>query len=178
MMKEKVIQETIEWAKVITLAICMGLIVTYFIVPTVVSGESMYPTLNTKDYLIINKLAYKTSSPNRGDIVVFKTDLKNIDGEKKSLVKRIIGLPNDHLVIKSGKVYINDKLIDEPYLESSYTDGDIDIKIPNDSYFAMGDNRLVSKDSRDSDVGVVNKDEIVGEVSLRLFPLKEVGVIG
>ena len=177
-MKEKVIQETIEWAKVITLAICMGLIVTYFIVPTVVSGESMYPTLNTKDYLIINKLAYKTSSPNRGDIVVFKTDLKNIDGEKKSLVKRIIGLPNDHLVIKSGKVYINDKLIDEPYLESSYTDGDIDIKIPNDSYFAMGDNRLVSKDSRDSDVGVVNKDEIVGEVSLRLFPLKEVGVIG
>lgn len=82
-MKEKVIEKTIEWAKVITLAICMGLIVTYFIVPTVVSGESMYPTLNTKDYLIINKLAYKTGNPNRGDIVVFKTDLKNRDGEKK-----------------------------------------------------------------------------------------------
>ena len=177
-MKEKVIQETIEWAKVITLAICMGLIVTYFIVPTVVSGESMYPTLNTKDYLIINKLAYKTSSPNRGDIVVFKTDLKNIDGEKKSLVKRIIGLPQDHLVIKHGKVYINNSLIDEPYLECSYTDGNIDIKIPNDSYFAMGDNRLVSKDSRNSEVGFANKSEIVGEVSLRLFPFKEVGIFG
>ncbi|EQK43475.1 signal peptidase I [[Clostridium] bifermentans ATCC 638] len=177
-MKEKVIEKTIEWAKVITLAICMGLIVTYFIVPTVVSGESMYPTLNTKDYLIINKLAYKTGNPNRGDIVVFKTDLKSRDGEKKSLVKRIIGLPNDHLVIKSGQVYINDKLIDEPYLEGTYTAGDIDIKIPSDSYFAMGDNRLVSKDSRDSDVGVVNKNEIVGEVSMRLFPFKEVGTIG
>ena len=164
-MKEKVIEKTIEWAKVITLAICMGIIVTYFIVPTVVSGESMYPTLNTKDYLIINKLAYKT-------------DLKSRDGEKKSLVKRIIGLPNDHLVIKSGQVYINDKLIDEPYLEDTYTAGDIDIKIPSDSYFAMGDNRLVSKDSRDSDVGVVNKNEIVGEVSMRLFPFKEVGTIG
>ena len=177
-MKEKVIEKTIEWAKVITLAICMGLIVTYFIVPTVVSGESMYPTLNTKDYLIINKLAYKTGNPNRGDIVVFKTDLKSSDGEKKSLVKRIIGLPNDHLIIKSGQVYINDKLIDEPYLEDTYTAGDIDIKIPSDSYFAMGDNRLVSKDSRDSDVGVVNKNEIVGEVSMRLFPFKEVGTIG
>ncbi|MCU9815274.1 MULTISPECIES: signal peptidase I [Paraclostridium] len=176
-MKEKVIEKTIEWAKVITLAICMGLIVTYFIVPTVVSGESMYPTLNTKDYLIINKLAYKTGNPNRGDIVVFKTDLKNNDGEKKSLVKRIIALPNDHLVIKSGQVYINDKLIDEPYLEDTYTVGDIDIKIPSDSYFAMGDNRLVSKDSRDSDVGVVNKNEIVGEVSMRLFPFQNLGQI-
>lgn len=176
-MKDKVIEKTIEWVKVITLAICMGFIVTYFVVPTVVSGESMYPTLNTKDYLIINKLAYKTDKPSRGDIVVFKTDLKNSDGEKKSLVKRVIGLPNDHLIIKSGQVYINNKLIDEPYLKDTYTVGDIDMKIPSDSYFAMGDNRLVSKDSRDNEVGVVNKDEIVGEVSMRLFPFQSLGAI-
>lgn len=98
--------------------------------------------------------------------------------ERKKFSEKNYRTSNDHLVIKSGQVYINDKLIDEPYLEDTYTAGDIDIKIPSDSYFAMGDNRLVSKDSRDSDVGVVNKNEIVGEVSMRLFPFKEVGTIG
>jgi signal peptidase I len=176
-LKDKFINKTIEWIKVITLAIFMGFIVTYFVVPTVVSGESMYPTLNTEDYLIINKLAYKKDIPNRGDIVVFRTELKSENGNSKSLVKRVIALPNEHLVIKDGKVYVNDKLIDEPYINDAYTDGNIDIIIPNDCYFAMGDNRLVSKDSRDEDVGLVKKDDIVGKVELRLFPFKDVGIL-
>ncbi|MGL5756045.1 MAG: signal peptidase I [Paraclostridium sp.] len=172
-MKNKVF----EWVKVIILAAFMGGIVTYFAVPTVVSGESMYPTINTEDYLIINKLAYKSDNPNRGDIVVFKTDLKNEEENKKSLVKRIIGLPNEHLVIEGGEVYINDVVVDEPYICDEYTDGNIDIIIPEGSYFAMGDNRFVSKDSRDEDVGVINKGDIVGEVSLRLFPFEDLGII-
>ncbi len=176
-LKDKIINKTIEWIKVITLAICMGLIVTYFVVPTVVSGESMYPTLNTEDYLIINKFAYKKDMPNRGDIVVFKTELKDNKGGKKSLIKRIIGLPNEHLTIEDGKVYINDKLINESYINDDYTSGDVDIVIPNDCYFAMGDNRLLSKDSRDKEVGLVNKSDIIGEVSVRIFPFKEVGLV-
>lgn len=172
-MKDKIF----EWGKVIILATFMGAIVTYFIVPTVVSGESMYPTINTEDYLIINKLSYKNDNPSRGDIVVFKTDLKNNKGNKKSLVKRIIGLPNEHVVIEGGDVYINDVLVDEPYICDAYTDGNIDMIIPEGSYFAMGDNRFVSKDSRDEDVGVVSKEDIVGEVSLRLFPFEDLGTV-
>lgn len=176
-MKNKFKNGCIEWMKTLTLALFMGLIITLFVVPTVVSGESMYPTLQPKDYLIINKMAYKRDKPVRGDIVVFNSQLPKDDGGNKNLVKRIIGLPNEHLVIKSGNVYINDKLIQEPYLDEIYTDGDIDILIPNDYFFAMGDNRSVSRDSRDTSVGVVNKDEIIGQVSLRLFPFEEVGTI-
>lgn len=177
-MKNKFLENIVEWIKTGILAIFLSFIVTYFVLPTVVSGESMYPTLNTNDYLIVNRLAYKINKPHRGDIVVFKTDISDDKGKKKILVKRIIGLPNDHLVIKNGKVYINNNLIEEPYLEDGYTSGNTDIKIPNNSYFTMGDNRLISKDSRDSEVGVINKKKILGEVSIRLFPFNELGFVG
>ena len=72
---------------------------------------------------------------------------------------------------------INDKLINESYINDDYTSGDVDIVIPNDCYFAMWDNRLLSKDSRDKEVGLVNKSDIIGEVSVRLFPFKEVGLV-
>lgn len=176
-MKNKLKNECVEWAKTITLALFMGLIITLFIVPTVVSGESMYPTLQSKDYLIINKVAYKKDEPIRGDIIVFNSELPKKDGGKKNLVKRIIGLPGEHLVIKEGRVYINEKLIKEPYLDEVYTDGDIDILIPNGYYFTMGDNRDVSRDSRDKSVGVIKQDEIVGKVSLRLFPFEDIGTV-
>lgn len=176
-LKNKLKNECVEWAKTITLALFMGLIITLFIVPTVVSGESMYPTLQSKDYLIINKVAYKKDEPIRGDIIVFNSELPKKDGGKKNLVKRIIGLPGEHLVIKEGRVYINEKLIKEPYLDEVYTDGDIDILIPNGYYFTMGDNRDVSRDSRDKSVGVIKQDEIVGKVSLRLFPFEDIGTV-
>lgn len=176
-MRDKLKNEFIDWLKTLTLALFMGLIITLFIVPTVVSGESMYPTLQSKDYLIINKMAYKNKNPQRGDIVVFSSQLPKEYGGKKNLVKRVIGLPNDHLVIKDGMVYINDAKIEEPYLEEIYTDGDIDIIIPKDYFFAMGDNRDVSRDSRDMVVGVVNKSEIVGRVSVRLFPFEDIGKV-
>lgn len=176
-LKEKIIDKCMEWAKVIILALIMGLGVTYFAVPTVVSGESMYPTLNTEDYLIINKVIYKNDTPNRGDIVVFETELENEKGNKKNLVKRIVGLPGEKLSIKNGDVYINDKLIKEPYVNNAYTAGDIELVIPKNQYFAMGDNRIVSKDSRDEEVGLVNESEIIGKANIRLFPFKSLGIV-
>lgn len=176
-MKEKIIDKCMEWTKVIILALIMGFGVTYFAVPTVVSGESMYPTLNTEDYLIINKVKYKNDDPNRGDIVVFKTELENEKGNKKNLVKRIVGLPGEKLSIKYGYVYINDKLIEEPYINNAYTAGEIELVIPKNQYFAMGDNRLVSKDSRDEEIGLVNKSDIIGKANIRLFPFKNLGIV-
>lgn len=176
-MKNKLKDRIIDWLKSLTLAMFMGLVITLIIVPTVVSGESMYPTLKSKDYLIINKVAYKSKNPERGDIVVFNSNIPNEKGGNKNLVKRIIGLPNEHLIIKNGIVYINDKKIEEPYLEELYTSGDIDIIIPEDYFFTMGDNRSISRDSRDVEVGVINKEEIIGRVSVRLYPFDSIGKV-
>lgn len=176
-MSDKLKDICIEWAKTLILALVMGFIITLFTVPTVVSGESMQPTLESKDYLIINKVAYKLDDPKRGDVVVFNTELPKEEGGNKNLVKRIIGLPNEHLVIESGRVYIDGDLIKEPYLDGMYTDGNIDIIIPQGYYFTMGDNRMISRDSRDQSIGVIKEDEIVGRISMRLYPFDEIGKV-
>ena len=106
----------------------------------------MYPTLNNKDYLILNRLSYKFGDIKRGDIIVFKTDLKQDNGKEKDLIKRVIATEGDHLVIKDSQVYLNDKLIEEPYIDNSYTSGDIDIVIPDGEVFVMGDNKKLKEE--------------------------------
>lgn len=177
-MKSKLKKEILEWIKTIGFAMVLALLITSVIAPTIVSGESMYPTLKDKDYLFINKLSYKKKDPERGDIIVFKTDLIDSDsGKKKDLVKRVIGLPGEHIVIKDGQVYINNKLIKEEYLDGVYTQGDIDMVIPNNHIFTMGDNRPESGDSRQSNIGPVSIDDIVGEVMIRLYPFDNIGKV-
>ncbi|MCH1964657.1 signal peptidase I [Paeniclostridium sordellii] len=137
---------------------------------TTVSGKSMNTTLNDKDYLVINKLAYLKKDPKRGDIIVFKSNLVDYDGNNKDLIKRVIGLPGDKLKIKNGKVYVNNEEFDT---NNIYTSGDIDIVVPKNNVFVMGDNRGDSVDSRNKEVGVVNIDNIVGKVFCRLYPLEK-----
>ena len=167
----------VEWIKVILTAIVIAFIITQFIRPTLVRGESMYPTLAEDDYLIVNKISYKIKSPNHGDIIVFKTNLLQEDGTSKDLVKRVIATEGDHLIIKNFKVYVNGKLIEEPYIEEQYTSGDIDIIIPENKIFAMGDNREKSLDSRYDEVGLVDEDDLMGKVSVRLYPLNRIGFV-
>jgi len=167
----------VEWIKVILTAIVIAFIITQFIRPTLVRGESMYPTLAEDDYLIVNKISYKAKSPKRGDIIVFKTNLLQEDGTSKELVKRVIATEGDHLIIKNFKVYVNGELIEEPYIEKQYTSGDIDIIIPENKIFAMGDNREKSLDSRYDEVGLVDEDDLMGKVSVRLYPLNRIGFV-
>lgn len=176
-MSDKLKKELLEWIKTIGFAFVLAFIITQFIRPTIVEGQSMYPTLDNKDYLIINRISYKFKEPSRGDIIVFSTDLKQVNGENKDLVKRIIGVGGDHLKIEDSKVYVNDKLIDEPYIADNYTDGNIDIIIPEGKLFAMGDNRENSKDSRMSDVGLVSENDVMGKVMIRLFPFNKIGTV-
>jgi signal peptidase I len=92
-------------------------------------------------------------------------------------VKRVIGLPYEHLVIKDSKVYIDDKHLEEDYLIDAYTDGDIDIIIPSDHIFVMGDNRENSDDSRKSYIGTISLDDILGKVFVRMYPFNKGGQI-
>ena len=182
-------KEIVEWIKAIIFALVIVGVLNVFITTTMVYSTSMYPTLIEKDLLILKK----TKDIERGDIVSFVSELtinqNDIDslniiqklkskvGDKKSLIKRVIGVPGDSLLISDGKVYINGELYDEDYL-NSITTGNVKIdKIPENKYFLMGDNRRVSLDSRSNLVGLVDKDTIIGDVLVRIFPLNRIGVV-
>lgn len=174
-MREKIKAEMIEWFKIIVTALIFALVITQFARPTLVRGESMYPTLEENDYLIINRMAYKVGEIKLGDIIVFTTKLKQENGEEKDLVKRVIAVEGDELKIEDSKIYVNDVLIEEPYINDEYTEGVIDITIPEQKVFVMGDNREESLDSRYEEVGLVDENNIMGKVAIRLFPLNKIG---
>ena len=171
-MSEKFKKELIEWIKVIATALVFAFIITQFIRPTLVRGESMYPTLVENDYLIINRMAYKIGEPKDGDIIVFKTNLLQDDGKPKDLVKRVIATEGQHIKIEDSKVYV-----DEPYIHDNYTSEDIDLIVPEGEVFAMGDNREKSLDSRYEAVGLVKEKDIMGKVMIRLFPFNKIGTV-
>ncbi len=164
-------------AKDIVRGAIIGLIimvlVAIFIKPIIVQGSSMEPTINNKDYLLISRQAYKIGEPERGDIVVFPHQ----QGSEDTLyIKRVIALPGDHLKIKNGKVYINNKMQDEEYLkDGTKTSGNIDYTIPEGEIFVMGDNRENSSDSRF--FGTVSIEDVKGKVLIRLFPFNKIGKV-
>ena len=95
-------KELLEWGKVIVISVIAALIITTFVKPTLVEGESMYPTIGEHDYLIVNCLSYLGESPQYGDIIVFETQMKTDEGKDKNLIKRVIGLPGDVSSVREG----------------------------------------------------------------------------
>lgn len=175
-MTEKIKKEIISWLKTISVSMLLAFSITLFIKPTIVNGESMYPTLNNNEYLILNKLSYIKQAPKRGDILVFKTDLiDNKTNKKKDLVKRVIALPGEHIVIKDGEVFIDGKKLNEDYLHGVNTDGNIDMIVPQNHIFTMGDNRPKSGDSRE--IGAINIDDVIGKVDIILYPFNKIGTV-
>lgn len=162
--------------KEILLAAILAAVVLTFVRPTIVKQTSMQDTLNPNDYIIMYRMAYSGGKePKRGDIIIFKSELQDENGKDKLLIKRVIGLPGDKITINDGKVYINDKEYDESYIKDGYTSGSVNnLKVPDGEYFVMGDNRVVSIDSRYSEVGCVKKDAIKGRAVLRLFPFTKI----
>ncbi|MGL5329125.1 MAG: signal peptidase I [Peptostreptococcaceae bacterium] len=176
-MSDKLKKEIIDWIKTIAISLVLAFLIVQVIKPTIVSGESMYPTLNDKDYLILNRMSYKFGEVKRGDIIVFKTHLKQDNGKEKDLIKRVIAVEGDSLLIKDSQVYVNNELVEEPYIDNAYTAGEIDVVVPEGKIFAMGDNRENSKDSRSEDVGFIDEKDILGEVMIRLLPLNSIGTV-
>lgn len=163
-----------ELIRDILVALVIVLILTSIIKPTIVKESSMEPTLFENHYLIVNKLAYKMGEAERGDIIVFESVLETEEGDKKLLIKRIVGLPGETVTVADGEVYIDGQLLEENYLKDGITPGEItDCKIPEGQLFVMGDNRVVSIDSRE--LGCISEDTVMGKAVFRLFPFNQIG---
>lgn len=165
-----------ELIRDIVIALVIVIAITLVIKPTIVKENSMQPTLYANNYLLVNKQAYRFGEEKRGDIIVFQSELEDENGNKKLLIKRIIGLGGDIISIKDGKVFLNGEELKEDYIKEEETPGDIkDYKVPEGQLFVMGDNRRVSIDSRDPDVGCVKEDTVMGKAFVRLYPFSEIG---
>lgn len=165
-----------EIVEVAVIAIVAVLIIRNFLIqPFLVNGASMEPNFHNNDYLIVDEISYRFKEPQRGEVIVFRYP----GDEKYFYIKRIIGLPGEEIEIKNGKVVIYNKEfangfeLDENYLpNSTQTSNKEKVKIADNEYFVMGDNRGFSFDSRSW--GALKRDEIIGAVRLRLWPLNNV----
>ena len=166
-----------ELGRTIGLSIVLALGIRTFVAEARwIPSESMVPTLQKYDKLIVDKLSYHFTSPQRGDIVVFSpTDniMKENPTLKDAFIKRVIGLPGDKVEVKGGRVYINDRPLREKYIETApqYQYGPV--TVPSDSYLMLGDNRNNSYDSHFW--GFVPRDHIIGRAIVRFWPPNRIG---
>lgn len=152
------------------------LIVTFVGQRTMVSGDSMYPMLEDEDQLLVDKLSYRFTDPERYDIVVFRYLFR----ANTFYIKRIIGLPGETVQIIDGAVYINGELLGETYGYEPMLDAkraSQPITLGPDEYFVLGDNRNDSSDSRDPAVGNVLRSQLVGKAFVRIWPFEKIGFI-
>lgn len=166
--------------RVTIIALILAGLVRYFLIqPFFVEGASMEPNFLDGDYLLVDEISYYFKPAERGEVIVFHYPLDT----SKYYIKRVIALPNETVEIKNGKIRIyneSDKdgfLIKEDYLLSNgLTVGDVKKKLGNNEYFVLGDNRLFSSDSRQW--GSLPKNDIVGRVWVRAWPINRVMVFG
>ena len=162
--------------KDVLIACVIALAISCFVRPTIVRETSMQPTIQPNDYLLMSRQAYRFGDVERGDIIIFRSELKLDDTHNKLLIKRVIALPGDTLAIKSGEVYVNGEKLTEDYIYEGGTPGEIgEMVIPDGQIFVMGDHREVSVDSRA--LGCIDEDNIEGKAFFRLFPLTEIGTL-
>lgn len=174
----------LEITQSIVIVISILLIIyLFFAQPHQVNGLSMYPTFDNGDYLLTDKISYRTGKPKRGDVVVFRApeSAQCPTGTGCDFIKRVVGLPGETVEVKQNGIFINDEMIDEPYvspenqtLPGAFTSRG-QIVLGPDEYFVSGDNRLHSSDSRAW--GPITPKEIVGKAFFRYWPLKNAGIL-
>jgi len=171
---KKVLSFIFELAKIAVIAFVIVAPIRYFLFqPFIVSGASMAPNFATGDYLIVDEISYRFSTPQRGDVVVFDASfIPDYSGQR--FIKRVVGLPGETVSVVDGLVKVikdgNVTVLNEGYLPSDLkTSGDKEITLGVNEYFVMGDNRAYSYDSRMW--GVVPGKYIIGKALLRIFPI-------
>jgi signal peptidase I len=166
----------LEWGGLIIAALVIAILIKTFLFQAFyIPSDSMVPTLKQNDRVIVNKLSYKMHDVHRDDIVVFKAP-PGTEKDVKDLVKRVIGLPGETVEGKNDHVFINGKLLVEPYLPAGTITSDFPKQtVPPNSFWVMGDNREFSRDSRY--FKFIPKKDIVGRVFLRIWPLNRLGLL-
>lgn len=165
-----------EVAKVVVISLAIIIPVRYFLFqPFYVKGSSMEPNYYDYEYLIIDEISYRFHEPARGDVVV----LHDPRDTNQYFIKRVIGLPGETVTFASGKVFINDQVLDESaYLDDDVLtttfNGDLTFTLGPDEYIVLGDNRTASYDSRR--FGPVNKSILVGRSWIRAWPFDRITV--
>lgn len=161
---KKFIKELIPYLIIVIVVI---LIRSYIVTPILVSGDSMEPTLNDRELLLLNKINYRLNDIERFDVVVIRS-------EGKEIIKRVIGLPGENVLYRNNSLYIDGHEIKNDY---NFDTNDFSLKticncsyIPENKYLVLGDNRSVSKDSRM--LGFIDKEDIEGSVEVSLWPIK------
>jgi signal peptidase I len=174
------VRSIVEWVAVVVGALVVALVVKTFLFQAFyIPSASMEPTLEKGDRVLVNKLSYDLHDVHRGDIIVFELppDKVGPDGIK-DLIKRVIGLPGDEIESRDGEVYINDKLLKEPYLPEGVTTDHPPIDkqtVPKGHVFVMGDNRDNSADSRFENRGPIPIDTIIGRAFIQVWPPTDIG---
>ena len=167
-----------EWLEVIVIALVISLPIRIFIAePFIVNGASMDPTFSSGQFLIVDRLSYRFDSPRRDDVIVFEYP----NNPRTYYIKRIIGLPNETVSIKNGRITITGKEspkgieLKENFIDPSHASYDtFSVSLGPTEYFVMGDNRAQSSDSRSW--GPLKEDFIVGKPILRLLPINTVSI--
>jgi len=181
-------KEIFEWVKALAIAALLVFVIRWFLfAPFIVDGPSMEPNFYTNERLIVNKLIYDIRAPKHGEVVVFE-----VPEEGRDFIKRVVGVPGDQIKLEGDNLYVNGKLVEEPYLresiEAAKAKGEIfntgqnfpnanvqsDI-VPEGSILAFGDNRRNSRDGRD--IGYVPVDRIIGRADVIFWPLNQVKLI-
>lgn len=160
----KILKEIISYVLIIAFVVVVRV---YLITPARVNGASMESTLYDGDILLLEKFDKKYQ---RFDVIVFNYD-------NSSLVKRVIGLPGEHIKYVDNKLYINNEEVAEPFIKEATINFDLTSinyeVVPDGYYFVMGDNRDNSVDSRL--IGVISKNDILGKTNFRIYPLNKIG---
>jgi signal peptidase I len=157
-----------EILQTLILAAVMYVMIDAVIARVRVENISMLPTLHPGEFLLVNKLAYKIGPMSRGDIITFHHD------EKEDYIKRLIGLPGDTVKVENGKVFVNQKVLTEPYIAAApgYTG---EWQVPAGSVFVLGDNRNSSSDSHSW--GFVSNDKLIGKALVVYWPLQNIQIL-
>lgn len=173
-----IVKEVLAWSFEIAMAILLAFTFVYFIgLRTSVVGQSMAGTLNGGDEILVNRFIYKVTDPKPNDIIVF---LPNGNEKSHLYIKRVIAVPGDTVLIEDGAVYVNGELFKEEVDVSAIEEAGLaaeEIKLEDDEFFVLGDNRNNSEDSRYANIGNIKKEYIIGKAWFRLKPWRDFGFL-
>ncbi len=161
-------KEVWEWVRSILIAVVLALLFRLFLFEHfLVDGQSMYPTLRDSERIIVNKIVYRFSEPENGEVIVFNYQ------DRRDFIKRVVGVEGDVVEIKDSQLLRNGVVVLEDYLERVNMSDFGPVTVPPGTLFVLGDNRLNSRDSRYSDVGFVSIEEVKGRAAVVFWPFDE-----